>query len=56
MSMRKVVPRPRWVAMSMTPPSFVTFTSATSMPTPRPEVSVTRSAVEKPGEKMKWAI
>ena len=57
MLMRNVVP---WAAprdlMSITPPSLVTLTRATSIPTPRPEMSVTFSAVENPGEKMNRAI
>ena len=35
------------------PPSASTFFFTTSIPTPRPETSVTFSAVEKPGRKIK---
>ena len=37
----------------MSPPSCWTVVSTTSMPTPRPDVSVTLAAVEKPAPKMK---
>ena len=36
--------------MSTVPPIFSMFVRTTSMPTPRPENCVTRSAVEKPGQ------
>ena len=46
-----VVPRSRRLSMSTVPPIFSTLVRTTSMPTPRPEKCVTRSAVENPGRK-----
>ncbi len=48
---RVLVPRPTSLSMSMLPPRFSMFVRTTSMPTPRPEMSLTFSAVEKPGAK-----
>ena len=48
-----VVPAPaRLVHRRSTPRSRSTLRRTTSMPTPRPENSVTRSAVEKPGSRI----
>ncbi len=44
-----VVPRPGVVRISTLPPSVRTRVYTASTPTPRPEMSVTRSAVENPG-------
>ena len=49
---RIVVPKPSAERMSTVPPSAVMLRLTTSMPTPRPETSVTMSAVEKPGAKI----
>jgi hypothetical protein len=49
---RIVVPKPFAERMSMVPPIAVMLRLTTSMPTPRPETSVTVSAVEKPGAKI----
>ncbi|GIV00944.1 MAG: hypothetical protein KatS3mg014_2559 [Actinomycetota bacterium] len=53
---RKVVPSPRRLRTSTLPPIRSMFVRTTSMPTPRPETFVTRSAVEKPGRKMRSRI
>src|SRR5262245_45575709 len=45
------VPRPRSVANSTAPPSDSSVALTASIPTPRPEISVTVSAVESPGRK-----
>ena len=47
-----VVPLPGSVWISMRPRSASMFRRTTSMPTPRPEISVIFSAVEKPGWKI----
>lgn len=49
---RNRVPRPRVVLMLTSPLRLLTARLTTSMPTPRPERSVTCSAVEKPGAKI----
>ena len=46
------VPTPATDSISIRPPRAATFFLTTSMPTPRPETSVTSAAVEKPGSKM----
>ncbi len=51
--MRKVVPWPSSVVISTRPLIDSMLRRTTSMPTPRPETSVTFSAVEKPGAKMR---
>ena len=48
-SISKVVPAPRRERIDSRPPSFCTRVRTTSMPTPRPEMSVVRTAVERPG-------
>ena len=50
--MVKVVPWPATVSMSTLPRSFSMLRRTTSMPTPRPETSLTTSAVEKPAAKI----
>ncbi len=50
--MRMVVPLPALDWISTWPPISWMFLFTTSMPTPRPETSVTCSAVEKPGAKI----
>ena len=45
-----VVPRPTRLVMETEPPSASTFCFTTSMPTPRPDSSLTSSRVEKPGQ------
>ena len=50
---RTVMPWPSAESISTVPPSAVMFFFTTSMPTPRPETSVTCSAVEKPGAKIR---
>src|SRR5882724_4500435 len=47
-----VVPSPALDERSMVPPSAWIFRLATSIPTPRPDRSVTCSAVENPGSKI----
>ena len=47
--MVKVVPLPYSLARDTTPPTDSTFFFTTSIPTPRPENSVTSWLVEKPG-------
>ena len=47
--MTNVVPTPGSVSTSTVPPRSSTAVRTTSRPTPRPEVSVTSSRVEKPG-------
>ena len=51
-----VVPRPTMVCTSTEPPIASMFVLTTSMPTPRPEMLLTCSAVEKPGWKMTLTI
>jgi hypothetical protein len=46
-------PMPCSDCTSMTPPKREMFVFTTSMPTPRPEVSVTDVVVLKPGAKMR---
>ena len=48
-----LMPWPSAESISTVPPSAVMFRLTTSMPTPRPETSVTTSAVEKPGAKIR---
>ena len=48
-----LMPWPSALSISTVPPSAVMFFFTTSMPTPRPETSVTTSAVENPGAKIK---
>ena len=50
--MVRVVPCPSRLATSTMPRSAVTLRRTTSIPTPRPDSSVTLSAVEKPGRKI----
>ena len=50
--MRKRDPRPGAESISILPPSRSRLVLTTSMPTPRPETSLTFSAVETPGRKM----
>ena len=50
-TMRNVVPRPTSLMISTFPSSSWMFFLATSSPTPRPEISLTAEAVEKPGVK-----
>ena len=45
-------PRPGWFSRSIEPPIRSIFDRTTSMPTPRPEMALTWSAVESPGAKM----
>ena len=45
------VPTPGVESILIIPRSFVTFVLTTSIPTPRPEMFVTTSAVENPGKK-----
>jgi hypothetical protein len=47
-----VVPAPGRPSTPIEPRSRSTLRFTTSMPTPRPEYSVTRSAVEKPGSRI----
>ena len=47
-----VVPWPGVLCMSIVPPIFSMLVLTTSMPTPRPEMLVIRSAVLKPGRKI----
>ena len=47
-----VVPSPRRLTNSTTPPIFSILVLTTSMPTPRPLTLVTSAAVEKPGRKI----
>ena len=54
--MVKVEPRPGREAMEMRPPSAWIERLTTSMPTPRPEMLETVSAVEKPGRKIRLSI
>ena len=49
---RNVVPSPTVVTMSIVPFSSWMFFFTTSRPTPRPEISLTALAVEKPGVKI----
>src|ERR1019366_4809563 len=51
-----VVPAPGLLAMSMVPRRVSTLRRTTSIPTPRPDTSVTCRAVEKPGANMKAKI
>ena len=51
--MMKREPCPTVERTSMLPPSSLMFRRTTSMPTPRPEMSVAWSAVEKPAMKMR---
>lgn len=44
-----VIPLPGSLVMTTVPPTSSTFRLTTSMPTPRPEYSVTSVLVEKPG-------
>ena len=53
---RNVVPLPGSVRISIRPRSASMLRRTTSMPTPRPEISVTLSAVEKPGSKISTLI
>ena len=46
---RNVVPSPMRVMTSIVPLSSWMFFFTTSRPTPRPEISLTSAAVEKPG-------
>ena len=48
--MRKVVPRPGSETISTLPPRRSIFVFTTSMPTPRPEMSLTCSFVDRPGQ------
>ena len=52
--MMNLVPTPGTVSTSTRPFRRSMDFSTTSRPTPRPETSVTASAVEKPSEKMSW--
>ncbi len=52
--MVKVVPRPGSLSTSTVPLSSSIFDRTMSMPTPRPETSVTFSAVLRPGSQMSW--
>ena len=51
---RTVVPVPGTLPISTAPPIASMFVRTTSMPTPRPDTSVTVAAVENPGSKMYW--
>ena len=51
---RTTMPKPSADSISTLPPSAVMFFITTSMPTPRPETSVTTSAVENPGAKIRF--
>ncbi len=46
---RKRVPSPGSDSISSVPPNFSMFARTTSIPTPRPEIAVTASAVDSPG-------
>jgi hypothetical protein len=50
--MRKAEPRPGAESISIFPPSRSRLVFTTSMPTPRPDTSLTFSAVETPGRKI----
>ena len=50
--MEMVVPRPALFSTWIFPRTLSMLRRTTSMPTPRPDVAVTVSAVEKPGVKM----
>ena len=52
----KVDPRPGATMIVMRPPSAWIERLTTSMPTPRPEMSETTEAVEKPGRKIRLSI
>ena len=52
----KVEPLPGFEVIEMRPPSAWIERRTTSMPTPRPEMSETVSAVEKPGRKIRLSI
>ncbi len=52
----KQEPAPGVLASSIVPPMRSMLARTTSMPTPRPEIEVTASAVEKPARKMKARI
>jgi hypothetical protein len=45
---RKRVPSPGSDSISSVPPNFSMLARTTSMPTPRPEIDVTLSAVDSP--------
>ena len=49
-----LMPKPSDDSISTDPPSAVMLRLTTSIPTPRPETSVTTSAVEKPGAKIRF--
>ncbi len=51
-----LVPPPCGDCTSIVPPSRCKVVSTTSRPTPRPEISVTELAVEKPGRKISASI
>ena len=51
-----VIPLPGSLVMTTVPPTSSTFRLTTSMPTPRPEYSVTSVLVEKPGAIRKLRI
>ena len=50
--MMKVAPTPVVLWISIRPRSVSTFRRTTSMPIPRPDISVSSLAVEKPGRKI----
>jgi len=52
----KVVPRSSVVSISISPFTDFIMLITTSMPTPRPEMPVTVSAVEKPGLKIRLSF
>ncbi|CRZ41267.1 Uncharacterised protein [Vibrio cholerae] len=54
--MVKRLPRPNSESTSICPPSSSMLRLTTSIPTPRPEMSETCSAVENPGAKIKLMI
>jgi hypothetical protein len=51
-----VVPRPSTLSSSISPRNASTFRRTTSMPTPRPERSLTESAVENPASNTRFRI
>ena len=51
-----VEPSPSFDVTSTLPRSFSIFFLTTSIPTPRPEILVTLSAVDKPGAKIRLYI
>ncbi|MCY1427143.1 hypothetical protein D9M71_429770 [compost metagenome] len=53
---RKRAPLPCADSILIEPPSCLTSSCTTSMPSPRPEICVIFSAVEKPGRRMNCRI